>query len=734
MSSSLYIHDNTFTVSPKPIDTQSLATDMDSLSMASVYIYIDGNRKDDYITNGTIGNGTIVKPFITMEEGFALMTDITKSYVFQVTPYNYVSTNSVIGSAAKMTIYGNQSTWTVPSVTINGVHSIYDLKTIGNIIYNYTGTERSTRMNGSINGAVTINGGFPHFENLNYTGLMTITAGTPYFSAITGGGRIVVNGTLAQLILANPNLNMPTVDAANIIVTLGQLLCHGGLLVNKGTTLPNIVFNNTNTTSNPHELSGLICNTGIVANSSYVFVGSDVVSIITGTKVIYTTGIQSAVSTFGVGGGTAQVQTATIPALITSYVTGMEFTYVPSVTNIGDATVNVNGRGAKSMFRGTTIYGGTALLPGDIVDSIPCKCIYDGLYIRVLNPQNVREATTTMRGAMSASDKTKLDGLSAPLKNNMTASAIPNASNDSSQGYLEGSLWAYLGITYICTKSNVGSAVWVSSSDIFYFDTWASLIAAISVAGTTYNSKYCSVSNANGGASSGITYVSSTGAVTNPISDGGQATYFINSQGTTYTVTCQIRTITNPIITSIMLTATTKPTVAGYYIFTVVPTGGLPSGVSLNDIAYYNGSIWSVWQNYATANTVLVAGATIATQITWRKFQGTWMSTADEYIPDGNEYQTGKLYNGKAVYRKCSNGTMANILNSNVNAGFSVPMTGTILSIAGVCSRTDNCIITITGTGETQILVQNTGTVVTWTGSSLYLSRTFKAWVEYTKL
>jgi hypothetical protein len=148
---------------------------------------------------------------------------------------------------------------------------------------------------------------------------------------------------------------------------------------------------------------------------------------------------------------------------------------------------------------------------------------------------------------------------------------------------------------------------------------------------------------------------------------------------------------------------------------------------------YFDGTAWSVWQKYAAANTVLVCGSTPNTQITWRKFQGTWMSTADEYVPDGLEYQTGKLYNGKPVFRKCVNGTMSSTQTVNANTGMSIPMTGKVIYIAGVCTRTDNATITITGNGEAQILVGSSGTVVTWTNSTLYLSRPFMAWVEYTK-
>jgi hypothetical protein len=324
-------------------------------------------------------------------------------------------------------------------------------------------------------------------------------------------------------------------------------------------------------------------------------------------------------------------------------------------------------------------------------------------------------------------------GTNTGIKNNLTATKAPTIVDDISKGYTVGSTWIYAGTTYQCTDATSSNAKWVSSTDIFYFDTWSALVAAISVVGTTYVNKYANVANANNAPSGGTTYTAPN-TLTDYIVDGGSATYKINAQGTNYSVTCQARTINNPIVTSIMLVAGAKPTAKGYYIFTVAPTGGLPVGIGLNDIAYFDGSVWSLYQSYARANTVLVANdATGLTQVTWRKFNSTWMSTAEEYIPDGKEYQTGKLYNGKPVYRKCANGTMTGTQTVNTNAGFSVPMTGKVIYIAGVCTRTDNAIITITGNGEAQILVQSNGTVVTWTNSTLYLSRPFTAWVEYTK-
>jgi len=269
------------------------------------------------------------------------------------------------------------------------------------------------------------------------------------------------------------------------------------------------------------------------------------------------------------------------------------------------------------------------------------------------------EASTTVAGLMSPVNVIKLDGLSAPLKNNLTAISEPTVNDDSNDGYSEGSIWVYSGTTYTCTSATNGSAVWSSSADMFYFDDWTSLVSAISVDNTTYINKFVTVSNANGGAPSGVTYTAPT-AISNPIVDGGSATYKILVQGENYSVVCQKRTVTNPTITSIQNTAVVKPTTSGYYIFTVAPSNGLPTGVSLNDIAYYDGSIWSKFQAYSNANPIIMVGISTVDQVTWSKAAGSWQQTS------GLSYMSGY----KTVNSAVTTGTIINfVVGDSFNMG-----------------------------------------------------------------
>jgi hypothetical protein len=332
-------------------------------------------------------------------------------------------------------------------------------------------------------------------------------------------------------------------------------------------------------------------------------------------------------------------------------------------------------------------------------------------------------------------DGNQLAKIDVGVKSNLNATAAPIATDDSTQGYGIGSTWKYSNVTYLCTDATKDKAVWVAQNDITYVDTWAAAVALISQDGTTYVNKFIVVSNANGGPSSGVTYTAPD-ALTDYIADGGMATYKVLAQGDSYSVHCQTRTITNPIITSVMLISGEKPTDRGYYIFTVTPTGGLPVG-KLNDVLCFDGAEWSVWQEYTAATTVLVAtNATGITQVTWRKFAGTWMSTADEYIPDGKEYQTGKLWNGKAVYRKCGSGVTGSDYSAGTytSTGLTVPDKNKVLLMLGCLTRADGVRMSfnyvpdgvnfyVDDSLELRMAIRNT----------MFTNAGYLVWVEYTK-
>jgi len=331
--------------------------------------------------NTGAADGTIFHPFTTMAEVLAkISSDGLTSATLMMATGAYSHTGDIMFDIP-ICIYGNGSTLAVSgTTTINNVHQIRDLTTTGTIVYAYTGASRSTRNGGAIIGTVTIQGGFPHFENLNYTGSMMITGGHPYFRGLTGGGRITLNGADVVLSVSDCNMDMDLAQA-NITVTAGQLIVNGGLFTNSG-TISNIVFNNTNLAdlTKAHMLSGVVTNTGITCGNALTIVGPTCITAITGNIVLPTPMIPA----FGIGGGTAQVQTATVPIFATAYFAGLRFSIVISVSNTGATpTLNLNGLGAKTV----KLSSGLDVAAGDMQIGAIADFVYDGTYLRLMNPQ-----------------------------------------------------------------------------------------------------------------------------------------------------------------------------------------------------------------------------------------------------------------------------------------------------------------------------------------------------------
>lgn len=337
-----------------------------------------------------------------------------------------------------------------------------------------------------------------------------------------------------------------------------------------------------------------------------------------------------------------------------------------------------------------------------------------------------------INGTLTPEEKEKLDKIDVGVKSNFNAISAPTVTDDNTKGYGIGSTWEYNNIKYQCQDATKGKAVWITTDNIYYFDSWSDLVTAISQVGTTYINKYAVIANANGGVVGGTIYTAPN-AINPYIVDGNSATYKILKQGVNYSVQCQARTITNPVITSVLPINATVPTNAGYYIFVGIPSGGLPIG-NINDIVFYDGSKWSIWQTYASANTVLVVGINTNTCVTWRKFNGTWMSTADCYDTTNVESQTGKLWNGKAVYRKGVSGVTPSSGTGGVT-GITIPTTGKTVSVWGIINRNDGGDVMVTASGNEVMfsLDRSNGKVNIWAGSTIYQNRNYSCWIEYTK-
>jgi len=268
--------------------TLSGSTSSGYLAITTKEIYIDGNRTDTFISNGSV-----IKPYKTIQDALMSITNPTVGYTFYIAPGIYTTTSAISFPSVPITIYGNRSLWTVPSVTVNNPYSVYDLNTIGTVIYAYTGATRSLRLGGSITGAVTING-FEDYESINFsTNSITISANSsPLFSHCTIGSKIISAASTSVITINDCQFSRPTVDDYNIDMTNGgQLICRGVLLSNlpiaSGGTHANINLSGASSSSSiPNMIASTVGNYGITCGTAYTILGPDnILPVVTGTSL-----------------------------------------------------------------------------------------------------------------------------------------------------------------------------------------------------------------------------------------------------------------------------------------------------------------------------------------------------------------------------------------------------------------------------------------------------------------
>lgn len=393
----------------------------EDLFTRSVDIYINGNRAANYTPDGTVN-----RPFRSISSALAI--NPTSAITIHLSPGNYTDSSPINFPAYPVTIYGNGATWTVPSVTVNAPYTIYNLNTVGNVIYAYTGTTRSLRVGGTLVGDVSISG-FEDYESVNFSAhTVTVQAGAnPLFSHCTFGSKLVSGASTSTITINDCQFSRSTVDDYNIDMAAGgNLVCRGALLDNKtyatGGTHANINLSGASTTT-PSLLAGCICGNGISAGTAYVIFGDDnIAPVLTGTKIVP---IKSPVLAFGVGGGTAQAQIATVPIVSYGYAAGMEITYIPTVSNTSsNPTININGLGNKTILSGVNSSLSSTLIAGDIVVGIPARLMYDGTYFRLMNPQGLISLTDS-RYALSSALSNYTTTTLADSRYNLTANNVP---------------------------------------------------------------------------------------------------------------------------------------------------------------------------------------------------------------------------------------------------------------------------------------------------------------------
>jgi len=220
----------------------------------STYLFVNGAS----IYAGT-PDGTQSKPYITMGEALAAAPG-AGPYAIVVAPGSYSDAGPIVGGTAQLTIYGNNSTWTVSGgITLNGPATVYDLNTVGNVTYAYTGATRSERHGGSFStGNVVING-FVHWYGVQLTntggGYSVTVNGTLAGDFITGGMQIKSGGPSAFIALNN--INLQKASGYNFDMTLGGVLAlNGGYLTTVAGTA-NIYAPTANILATSHAVQNL---------------------------------------------------------------------------------------------------------------------------------------------------------------------------------------------------------------------------------------------------------------------------------------------------------------------------------------------------------------------------------------------------------------------------------------------------------------------------------------------
>ncbi len=128
--------------------------------------------------------------------------------------------------------------------------------------------------------------------------------------------------------------------------------------------------------------------------------------------------IQNTTFSNATSGGAANAYTASLSPAPGALTSGLSFVLIPNHTNTGAATLNLNSLGATPIRRGT---GGTVLVAGDIVSSVPIQLYYNGSAFVILGqrfgawntfvPAPVGSGAMTLTPVTVASARQRTDGL-----------------------------------------------------------------------------------------------------------------------------------------------------------------------------------------------------------------------------------------------------------------------------------------------------------------------------------
>lgn len=225
-----------------------------------------------------VSNGSIGAPFKTYGDASAAGTALNVPYAVWMAPGSYTESNALSLGTQPHVIFGNGSTLTFTNgLTLNGPAVVYDLNTVGNVIYAYSGTTRSERHGGSYAAGNIAISGFVHWYGVQLTntgGAYSVTVnGTLAGDFITGGMQIKSGGT--STFIALNNINLQKASGYNFDMTAGGILAvKGGYLTTAAGTF-NIYVPTANSVATSHAIEDItfVAGNGVSANGAAVYAG-----------------------------------------------------------------------------------------------------------------------------------------------------------------------------------------------------------------------------------------------------------------------------------------------------------------------------------------------------------------------------------------------------------------------------------------------------------------------------
>ena len=205
------------------------------------------------------------------------------------------------------------------------------------------------------------------------------------------------------------------------------------------------------------------------------------IAVGSGNKFVTQTGLQNGAEKYAVSTGSANAYVVTLSPAPNTLHAGKEIIFNPAFTNTGSATLNVNGLGAKAIYK---VGGGveSLLVAGDILNGVLCIVVYDGGEFIMQSPSanipsntpTYKNGTATYAGNTTSGAQTIAHGLGIVPK------------------YIRLTARKYYGTTF------GGDAIQMSTSDGSYNGTTNSCVYSNIQQSITNNSTYVNVDASNG--------------------------------------------------------------------------------------------------------------------------------------------------------------------------------------------------------------------------------------------